>query len=66
MTEIGTVWCKRTEHDVDEVPLANFSAVISEEIIEDDGIQEQRVYRIDATVQGLTHHVQVPAAQLPA
>ena len=46
-----------------EVPLANFGAVITEDILVDDGVSEQRQLVLEATVRGQTLQVAIPAAQ---
>ncbi|MCW8139542.1 MAG: DUF927 domain-containing protein [Planctomycetota bacterium] len=45
------------------VRLSNFRARIIAETIVDDGVEEQRHYEIDATVNGGTLHLRVPASE---
>jgi hypothetical protein len=63
ITEMGMVWRKPTEGGSIDVPLANFSAVIAEDILVDDGVTEQRQLILDASVRGRTLQVTVPASQ---
>jgi hypothetical protein len=63
LTETGLVWRKPTEGGSIEVPLANFGAVITEDISVDDGVSEQRHLVLEATVRGQILQVSIPAAQ---
>jgi hypothetical protein len=63
ITEAGMVWRKPTEGGSIDVPLANFSAVIAEDVLVDDGVIEQRQLVLRANVRGQILRVVIPAAQ---
>jgi hypothetical protein len=60
--DAGMIWRKPTEGGSIDVPLANFGAVITEDISVDDGVSEQRQLVLEATVRGQTQRVSIPAA----
>ena len=46
-----------------DVPLADFTARIIADVVEDDGAEERCFYEIEATVGARTQSVTVPASQ---
>jgi hypothetical protein len=65
VTPDGIVWHKvnsRGEHTA--VLLTNFPAEIVSDVLEDDGVQTQHMYEIDATVQGRKRRISLTAAEL--
>jgi len=63
ITETGMIWRKPTEGGFVEVALANFGAVITEDISVDDGVSEQRQLVLAAAVRGQSLQVSISAAQ---
>jgi hypothetical protein len=63
ITDSGMVWHRPTEGGPIETALANFSALIREDIVVDDGVIEQRQLALEATVRGQVLPVQIPANQ---
>lgn len=66
VVETGTVWNKPVERGTVGVHLANFSAVILRDIVEDDGAEERRQFEIETTLRGQRQRIQIPAQQFPA
>lgn len=62
-TPAGLVWRKPTQNGPVDVRLANFSARIVGDIVEDDGAEERRLYEVEAALRDRTLRVAVPAAQ---
>ena len=62
-TESGLWWHKPTQNGDVDVPLTNFSARITSDVAEDDGVEIRRRFDIAATLHGRSHHVSVPASQ---
>ena len=62
-TPAGMVWRKRTLEGAVDVPLANFSATITADVVEDDGVETVRRYELEAVLRGRTHRLRVPATQ---
>jgi hypothetical protein len=48
------------------VPLTNFTARITSDLSEDDGVETRRFFGIDATVRGKPHSLIVPASRFAA
>ena len=61
--ESGLWWHKPTQNGGVDVPLTNFSARITGDVAEDDGVEIRRRFDITATLHGRSHHVSVPASQ---
>lgn len=64
-TPAGLVWRKPVQGGTVDVPLANFAAEIVADVIEDDGVEERRVYRLEAVRGQRSTVVDVPASQFP-
>src|SRR5262249_53330335 len=62
-TPHGLVWSKPTRDGFTDVPLSNFTAVISAEITEDDGAETRKRFVLTAQLQGQTYSLDIPAAQ---
>jgi hypothetical protein len=62
-TDTGLVWKKRTNDGVVPVPLANFTARIVADTVEDDGAETRRVFTVEARLSGQTRRFDVPAEQ---
>ena len=64
----GTYWTKLSQEGVAvQVPIANFSAKITCEITEDDGVEASKAYEIQAKLNGLElASFQIPAADFSA
>jgi len=65
LTPDGIVWHKvnsKGEHTA--VLLTNFRAEIVSDVLEDDGVQTQHMYEIDATVQGRKRRISLTASEL--
>ena len=62
-TEHGLVWHKRTNEGTVPIPLANFTAVIVADILQDDGVETVRLYELDAVLRKRTHRFSVQASQ---
>jgi hypothetical protein len=65
ITEAGTVWRKPMDGGSIDTPLANFSAVIVDDILEDDGLELRREFVLQAAVHGRVQHITIPAGQFP-
>lgn len=52
MTAAGFVWHKTVKGGTVPVRLTNFSARITADVVEDDGIEERRVFEIEASLNG--------------
>ena len=65
-TEFGVFWNKPSRDGGTWVRLANFTARIAAEIIEDDGVENRRAFEIEATLKGQSHRFVIPAADFPA
>ena len=55
------IWNKTMKDGVVPIPLTNFIASIVEEIVEDDGVDTRRVFKIQAELNGFSHEIFVPA-----
>jgi hypothetical protein len=62
-TEAGMIWRKPTQDGALDVLLANFSASIIKDIVEDDGAEERRRFVIAATVRRRVQQIEIPAQQ---
>jgi hypothetical protein len=60
------VWRKRTLEGAVDVPLANFTATITADVVEDDGVETTRRYQLEAVLRGRTYTLWVAAGQLPS
>jgi hypothetical protein len=65
-TEKGLVYFKPTQTGPMPILLTNFTAKIVEEVEENDGAEEHRLYRIEAKINGKTKTVSVPSSQFAA
>jgi hypothetical protein len=65
-TEFGVFWNKPSRDGGTWVRLANFTARITAEIIEDDGVENRRAFEIEAALKGQAHRFVIPAADFPA
>ncbi|MBW3628871.1 MAG: DUF3854 domain-containing protein, partial [Gemmatimonadetes bacterium] len=62
----GIVWNKPTSDGSVPVPLANFDARITADIIADDGVEATRTFQMEATLKGQTARFNVPASRFAA
>jgi hypothetical protein len=62
-TRHGLIWSKPTREGPTDVHLSNFTATISAEITEDDGVETRLRFTLTAQLQGKTHRFEIPAAQ---
>ena len=62
-TPHGLVWEKQTHNGSIEVQLTNFTATIIGDVGEDDGAEIRRYFEIDASLNGRSHAIKVPAHQ---
>ena len=63
-TPSGILWHRITQHGESDVLLTNFPARFTSDITEDDGINSQHVYEIEACINGRTRCVTVSASDL--
>jgi hypothetical protein len=63
--ETGMIWHRPTPEGPVDVPLANFSAVITDDVLLDDGLELRREFELEATVRGRVQRVTIPASQFP-
>jgi hypothetical protein len=66
VSESGTLWRKPTRDGTVDVLLANFSATIADDVVEDDGAEERRVYGLEAALRGGRYRIDIPAHQFNA
>jgi hypothetical protein len=62
-TDDGLIWSKTTKDGPAPIQLTNFRARIVADIYEDDGIDTNRAYAIEAQLNGQTSHLQISAHQ---
>jgi Domain of unknown function (DUF927) len=62
-TPSGLIWSKQTKNGICLVPLTNFNARIVRDIGHDDGAEIGRLFEIEATLNGQTSRLKIPAAQ---
>jgi len=62
-TPAGIIFLKQTKDGLTEVPITNFTARIITDIEEDDGVETRHLFEIEATVEGRTSRLRVPATQ---
>ena len=60
-TADGIIWHRLTLAGLVPTPLTNFTARITTDLVEDDGVEERRVYEIDANLNGRSRRVRVLA-----
>ena len=60
-TDAGLFWRKQAGDSYQEVLLANFSARITAQIVEDDGAESRRLLEVSALCQGRKHTFRLPA-----
>lgn len=63
MKDEGIVRVKETKAGSEKIRLTNFAARITDEVIEDDGVETKRHVQIQATVNGRTSSFSLPAAK---
>jgi len=61
-TEEGILWIKPGKHGKELVPLTNFQAKITSEVIQDDDVEERRIFEIDCRLGGQRFLIEVPAS----
>jgi hypothetical protein len=66
LTNAGLVWHRRSADGIEDVALTNFGARITAEIAVDDGLEEHRVFEIEATVGEGHRALTVPARAFAA
>jgi hypothetical protein len=59
----GLLWNKETAAGIIPTPLTTFTALITEQVVEDDGAETRRLLEIEATVRQRTYRFSVAAAQ---
>jgi hypothetical protein len=59
----GLVWNKETAEGIIPVPLTTFTAIITGQVVEDDGAETKRLLEMEATLRHRTHRFQVHAGQ---
>jgi hypothetical protein len=59
----GLIWRKQTSSGEIEIPLTNFSATITADVIEDDGAEQRRHFVIQGLRNGRHQTIRVPAQQ---
>lgn len=62
-TPLGLVWRKPTLAGPVTVPLSNFTATITADIVEDDGAETRRLFEVETRHAGQVAQFRVPAAQ---
>jgi len=62
-TPSGLVFDKPTQGGSIPVPLANFNARIITDVVQDDGAEEQRLYEMEAELNGHRHHFTIPSGR---
>lgn len=62
-TPQGLVWLKPTAEGPRPVPLTNFTATITAEVVEDDGAETHRLFELEVQRQGQPVRFRVPAGQ---
>jgi hypothetical protein len=63
ITDAGMIWRKPVEGGSVDVLMANFSALIREDVLVDDGVVAQRQLVLEATLRGQVLPIQIPATQ---
>lgn len=63
VTPGGLIWNKETAEGIVIVPLTTFTAIITGQVVEDDGAETRRLLEIEATLRQRTHHFRVAAGQ---
>lgn len=58
----GIVWNKQVKSGTNGVPLTNFTARITADVLEDDGLDQERYFELSAELHGRTQTFTVPAA----
>src|SRR5918996_2997457 len=59
----GLLWNKETAEGIIPTPLTTFTAIITGQVVEDDGAETRRLLEIEAILRQRTHRFQVPAGQ---
>ena len=59
----GLIWNKETTEGIVPMPLTTFTALITGQAVEDDGVETRRFLEIEATLRKRKYHFQVAAGQ---
>ena len=60
----GLIWNKETDEGIIiPIPLTTFTALIAEQVVEDDGAETRRLLEIEATLRNRTYRITVAAGQ---
>ena len=59
----GLIWNKETTEGIVPIPLTTFTAVITGQAVEDDGVETRRFLEIEATLRKRQYRFQVAAGQ---
>ncbi|HZA24735.1 MAG TPA: hypothetical protein VFA32_19415, partial [Dehalococcoidia bacterium] len=59
----GLLWNKKTAEGIIPTPLTTFTALITGQVVEDDGAETRRLLEIEATLRQRAYRFQVPAGQ---
>jgi len=59
----GLIWNKETTEGIVPMPLTTFTALITGQAVEDDGVETRRFLEIEATLRKRQYHFQVAAGQ---
>ena len=65
-TQAGILWNKETLDGIVPTPLTTFTARISAQVVEDDGVEIRRLLEIEATSRNRKFKFQVPSNQFTA
>jgi hypothetical protein len=63
VTDSGLVWLKPVKDGTVEVALANFTATIVTDVIEDDGVECERRFELEASLAGRKDRFTIPASR---
>ncbi len=62
-TPYGLIWDKPTRDGTSPTPLTNFTAKITADVAEDDGVEVRHGFEIEATVNGRCSALSIPSTQ---
>ena len=62
-TRGGPLWNKETAEGIIPIALSTFTALITGQVVEDDGVEARRLLEMEATLRKRTYHFQVAAGQ---
>jgi hypothetical protein len=63
MTPAGIVWHRETRDGLVDKRLSNFTARITSDVTEDDGVETSRAFQLEATLNGRTTSFRVPSGR---